>query len=63
MMFNMSPYSYGCTDEDKIDIFTNTEEETSESEDVPVEHSETETDISPDVPLEHLENVTEGVTE
>ena len=63
MMFNMSPYSYGCTDEDRIDIFTNTEEETSESEDVPVEHSETETDISPDVPLEHLENVTEGVTE
>ncbi len=63
MMFNMSPFSYGCTDEDRIDIFTNTEEETSESEDVPVEHSETETDISPDVPLEHLENVTEGVTE
>lgn len=78
MMFNMSPYSYGCTDEDKIDIFTDTETEgeTSESEDVPpehsepenisdvpVEHSETETDISPDVPLEHLENVTEGVTE
>lgn len=65
MMFNMSPYSYGCADEDRIDIFTNTEEETSESisetADVPVEHSETEN--TPDVPLEHLENVTEGVTE
>ena len=39
LMFNMSPFSYGCTDEDRIDIFT---EETPENTDVPVEHSETE---------------------
>ena len=65
MMFNMSPYSYGCTDEDRIDIFsdTETEKETSASENVPVEHSETETEISSDVPVEHLETETEGVTE
>lgn len=67
MMFNMSPFSYGCTDEDRIDIFADTEKETSENisetADVPVEHSETETDISPDVPPEHLETETEGVTE
>lgn len=39
LMFNMSPFSYGCTDEDRIDIFA---EETPENTDVPVEHSETE---------------------
>lgn len=37
LMFNMSPFSYGCTDEDRIDIF---EEETPENTDVPVEHIE-----------------------
>ena len=39
LMFNMSPFSYGCTDEDRIDIFA---EETPENTDVPAEHSETE---------------------
>lgn len=37
LMFNMSPFSYGCTDEDRIDIFA---EETPENTDVPVEHIE-----------------------
>lgn len=37
LMFNMSPFSYGCTDEDRIDIFT---EETPENTDVPAEHIE-----------------------
>lgn len=37
LMFNMSPFSYGCTDEDRIDIFA---EETPENIDVPVEHIE-----------------------
>ena len=71
IMFNMSPFSYGCTDEDRIDIFIKeTEESSSESENVPLEHLETEaemqseTEISSDVPLEHFEEtVTEGVTE
>ena len=36
-MFNMSPFSYGRTDEDRIDIFA---EETPENTDVPVEHIE-----------------------
>ena len=71
IMFNMSPFSYGCTDEDRIDIFTEeTEESISETENVPVEHLETEaetqseTEISTDVPVEHIEEtVTEGVTE
>ena len=67
IMFNMSPFSYGCTDEDRIDIFTEeTEESSSETENVPVEHLETEaeTEISSDVPVEHFEEtVTEGVTE
>lgn len=50
IMFNMSPFSYGCTDEDRIDIFIKeTEESSSESENVPLEHFE--------------ETVTEGVTE
>ena len=70
-MFNMSPFSYGCTDEDRINIFTEeTEESISETENVPVEHLETEaetqseTEISSDVPVEHFEEtVTEGVTE
>lgn len=43
LMFNMSPYSYGCTDGDIIDIIT---KETSETEDVPVEHFETITEGS-----------------
>ncbi|MGN1103102.1 MAG: hypothetical protein ACI4RG_12970, partial [Huintestinicola sp.] len=64
---NMSPFSYGCTDEDRIDIFIKeTEESSSESENVPVEHldTEAETEIFSDVPLEHFEEtVTEGVTE
>ena len=79
IMFNMSPFSYGCTDEDRIDIFTEktedsesseTEQSNSESENVPVEHLDTETEmqseteISSDVPVEHFEEtVTEGVTE
>ena len=37
LMFNMSPFSYGCTDEDRIDIFA---EETPENTDVPAEHIE-----------------------
>lgn len=37
LMFNMSPFSYGCTDEDRIDIFA---EETPENIDVPAEHIE-----------------------
>lgn len=37
LMFNMSPFSYGCTDEDRIDIFA---EETPENNDVPAEHIE-----------------------
>ena len=37
LMFNMSPFSYGCTDEDRIDIFA---EEAPENTDVPVEHIE-----------------------
>ncbi len=37
LMFNMSPFSYGCTDEDRIDIFA---EETPEKNDVPAEHIE-----------------------
>ena len=45
LMFNMSPYSYGCTDDDLIDITVETVENVSETEtsitDVPVEHSET----------------------
>ena len=67
-MFNMSPFSYGCSDEDRIDIFT--EESSSETENVPVEHLDTETEmqseteISSDVPVEHFEETeTEGVTE
>lgn len=71
IMFNMSPFSYGCSDEDRIDIFIKeTEESSSESENVPLEHLEkeaemqSETEISSDVPLEHFEEtVTEGVTE
>ncbi len=69
-MFNMSPFSYGCTDEDRIDIFTEetednesseTEESSSKSENVPVEHLDTETEnqseteILSDVPVEHFE--------
>lgn len=71
IMFNMSPFSYGCSDEDRIDIFIKeTEESSSESENVPLEHLEkeaemqSETEISSDVPLERFEEtVTEGVTE
>ena len=71
IMFNMSPFSYGCSDEDRIDIFIKeTEESSSELENVPLEHLEkeaemqSETEISSDVPLEHFEEtVTEGVTE
>ena len=79
IMFNMSPFSYGCTDEDRIDIFTEetedsesneTKESNSESENVPLEHLDTETEmqseteISSDVPVEHFEETeTEGVTE
>lgn len=71
IMFNMSPFSYGCSDEDRIDIFIKeTEESSSESENVPLEHLEkeaemqSETEISSDVPLEHFEEtVMEGVTE
>lgn len=37
LMFNMSPFSYGCTDEDRIDIFA---EEAPENTDVPAEHIE-----------------------
>ena len=37
LMFNMSPFSYGCTDEDRIDIFA---EEIPENTDVPAEHIE-----------------------
>lgn len=37
LMFNMSPFSYGCTDEDRIDIFA---EEIPENPDVPAEHIE-----------------------
>ena len=38
LMLNMSPFSYGCTAEDKLDIF---------NEDVPLEHlEETETEGS-----------------
>ena len=37
LMFNMSPFSYGCTNEDRIDIFA---EETPENIDVPAEHIE-----------------------
>lgn len=78
MMFNMSPFSYGCTDEDRIDIFIDKTEENSvtetsesvseinETSDVPVEHSETETGLEniADVPVEHFnETVTEGESE
>ena len=79
IMFNMSPFSYGCTDEDRIDIFiketedsesSETEQSNSESENVPLEHLDTETEmqseteISSDVPVEHFEETeTEGVTE
>ena len=38
LMFNMSPFSYGCTDEDRIDIFA----EEAENTDVSAEHSDTE---------------------
>ena len=52
LMLNMSPFSYGCTAEDKVDIF---------NEDVPVEHQETNTSPTSDVPPEHLEETgTEG---
>lgn len=37
LMFNMSPFSYGCTDEDRIDIFA----EKAENTDVPAEYSDT----------------------
>ena len=63
VMINMSPYSYGCTSEDIIDIIT---EENSETENVPPEHLESEnenTDGNTDVPPEHLETVTEGSAE
>lgn len=63
LMFNMSPYSYGCTDWDIIDIIT---EETAETEDVPPEHSETEAENKEEisnVPVEHLETITEGSAE
>lgn len=78
MMFNMSPFSYGCTDEDRIDIFIDKTEENSvtetsesvseinETSDVPVEHSETETGLEniADVPVEHFnETITEGENE
>lgn len=72
MMFNMSPFSYGCTDEDRIDFFNDEADEsivteTGEVSDVPPEHlDETEkiSDNTADVPVEHLdETVTEGVTE
>lgn len=66
MMFNMSPFSYGCKDEDRISIFT-TETASENTSNVPVEHSETEmseTGETSDVPVEHFdETVTEGVTE
>lgn len=41
LMFNMFPFSYGCTDEDRIDIFA---EETPENTDVPPEHLENVTE-------------------
>ena len=48
LMFNMSPYSYGCTDDDLIDIAVETVENVSDTEtsitDVPVEHLETESE-------------------
>ena len=64
LMFNMSPFSYGCTDDDRLDIFDDDPEEipesvTAVSEDVPVEHSDTDTEAISDVPAEHLEE-TEG---
>ncbi len=44
IMFNMSPFSYGCTDKDKLDIFKDESVET-DTPDVPVEHfDETETE-------------------
>lgn len=52
LMFNMSPYSYGCTDDDLIDITVETVESV----------SETETSIT-DVPLEHLETQSETISE
>lgn len=67
LMFNMSPFSYGCTDEDRINIFTEESAESQSTEtgtvventsDVPVEHSETESEDSEetsDVPLEHFD--------
>ncbi len=67
LMFNMSPYSYGCTDEDIIDIFTEeTVESVSETKDVSVEHSETEAENNEEtsyVPPEHLETIAEGSAE
>lgn len=46
IMFNMSPYSYGCTAEDIIDITVETVESVSETENVPVEHLESVTEGS-----------------
>ena len=53
MMFNMSPFSYGCTDEDRIDIFVDKSEE----------NAVTETSEVSDVPPEHLETVSENITD
>lgn len=63
LMFNMSPYSYGCTDEDRLEIFEEIIESVTETEDVPLEHSEIEAEDMPDVPLEHIETEAEGGAE
>lgn len=61
MMFNMSPFSYGCTVEDRIDIFIDKTEENAVTE---TSESVSEINETSDVPVEHLdETVTEGVTE
>lgn len=67
MMFNMSPFSYGCTDEDRIDFLNDesdesTVTETGEVSDVPLEHlDETEkvSDNTADVPVEHFDETSE----
>lgn len=61
MMFNMSPFSYGCTDKDRIDIFI---DETKENSVTETSESVLEINGTSDVPVEHLdETVTEGESE